>query len=379
MDTFDTQKINDLMKGDQFDLAAGTINERYRAASAEILSVFEDFLAVLTSPTLLGDLKNLRHLAKLGDPSPRTMLRRFLAGPKVQNCLTAVLRSLEENVPLSVRMGFSRIPEHFPETEFYQIYRADVINYEPDFSRLTEARLVRLLSSPPNVIDLSLLDADSLKKREEILQSYRDESLEPVRRSFFETLGKCGEFFVVLEEYTSNFRKFFDRFRDRGFFTDDGTFAEWMSLGGGHFHLEMTKSSLMLPISPQALYWGMQKEYPATLARLRELKAMVTPDFVISDPEHFDGSWKTAIECRNPEALESPTFFIEILHRYNTANLAAGEHVRAQLVPLEENRRYLYTLEHPPGGSPATLAVRITCEARFFAQPFVLEKTLQIS
>lgn len=379
METFDTQIIAALVEDNQLDLAAGSINARYREASDEILSVFEDLITCLATPSFLGDLRDLRHLAHMGSPSPKSLLRRFLTDTRVQNCLAAVLRSLEETVPESVYTGFTTIPKYFRETDFYQVYRADVINYEVDYSKLTDTRLVRLLSFPPNIIDLSLLDNDTLAKRDEVLHSYRKESLGPVRRAFSETLTRCGDFFVVLEEFTNNFRKFFERFRDGGYRADEDNRAEWISLGDDYFHLELSKSSLMLPISPQALYWGMQKEYPATLGRLQELKTMTTPDFAISDPEHSNDSWESTIECRNPESLEDPAFLIEVLHRYGGGGLAPEEPVRSQLVPLEEGRRYRYVIERPSGGDPASFNLRVTGRARFYPQPFVIEKILEIS
>jgi hypothetical protein len=379
METFDTQVIAALVEDNQLDLAAGTINARYREASVEILSVFEDLLTVLATPSFLGDLKNLRHLAHLGSPSPKSLLRTFLTDTRVQNCLTAVLRSLEEGVPVNVHMGFTTIPKYFHETDFYQVYRADVINYEADFSRLTDTRLAHLLCSSPNIIDLSLLDENALAMREEVLRSYRKESLGPVRRAFSDTLSRCGDFFVVLEQFTDSFRKFFERFRDSGYLPDEDNRVEWMSLGDDYFHLELSKSSLMLPISPQALYWGMQEEYHATLGRLLELKTMTTPDFAISDPERSDDSWQTTIECRNPESLEDPAFLIEVLHRYGAGGLSPEEPVRSQLVPLEEGRRYRYVIERPSGGHPATFSLRVTGSARYYPQPFVVEKILEVS
>jgi hypothetical protein len=379
METFDTQTIAALVEDNQLDQAAGSINARYRETSVEILSVFEDLLTILSEPSFLGDLRNFRHLAHLGRPSAKTLLQNFLADTRVQNCLTAVLRSLEESVPVSVYLGFATIPKHFRETDFFHVYRADVINYEAEYSLLTETRLVHLLSSAPNVLDLSLLDEDTRAGKEKVLRSYRKESLAPVRRAFGETLSRCGDFFVLLEEFADNFRKFFERFRDSGYRPDDGNRAEWMSLGDDYFHLELSKSSLMLPIRPQALYWGMQKEYPETLARLEKLRTMTTPDFIISDPERSDGSWQTTIECRNPQALDDPVFLIEVLHRYGDGGLSPGENVRSQLVPLEEGRRYRYVIERPPGNGSASLSLRVTGKARFFQLPFVVEKILQIS
>jgi hypothetical protein len=379
METFDTQVIAALVEDNQLDLAAGTINARYREASVEILSVFEDLLTVLATPSFLGDLRNLRHLMRLGSPAPQSLLRSFLTDTRVQNCLTAVLRSLEKSIPNSVDMGFTTIPKYFRETDFYQIYRADVINYEADFSRLTDTRLVHLLSSSPNVVDLSLLDKNTLAKKEEVLHSYRKESLGPVRRAFSDALSRCGDFFVILDEFTDSLRKFFERFRDTGYRPDEDNRAAWMSLGDDYFHLELSKSSLMLPISPQALYWGMQKEYPATLGRLQELKTMTTPDFVISHPLRSDNSWHTTIECRNPGSLEDSSFLIEVLHRYGTGGLAPKELVRSQLVPLEEGRRYRYTIERPSGADPASFSLRVSGRARFYPQPFAVEKSLQVS
>jgi len=379
METFDTQTIAALVEDNQLDRAAGSINARYREASVEILSVFEDLLSVLSTPSFLGDLRNLRHLARLGSPSAKSLLQSFLADTRVQNCLTAVLRSLEVSVPVSVYMGFTTIPKHFRETDFFHVYRADVINYEADFSRLTETRLAHLLSSSPNAIDLSLLDQDALARKEDVLHSYRKESLAPVRRAFGETLSRCGDFFVLLDQFADSFRKFFERFRDTGYSPDNDNRAEWMTLGDDYFHLELSKSSLMLPIRPQALYWGMQKEYPETLGRLQELRTMTTPDFTISDPQSSDGSWQTTIECRNPQSLLDPAFVIEVLHRYGDGGLSPDEPVRTKLVPLDEGRRYRYIIEKPPGKSPASLSLRVTAKARFFQQPFRVEKTLEIS
>jgi hypothetical protein len=379
METFDTQTIAALVEDNQLDHAAGSINARYREASVEILSVFEDLLTVLSTPSFLSDLRNLRHLARLGKPSAKSLLQNFLADNTVQNCLTAVLRSLEESVPASVHMGFTTIPKHFRETDFFHVYRADVINYEADYSFLTETRLVHLLSSAPNVIDLSLLDEDARATKEQVFDSYREESLAPVRRAFADTLSRCSDFFIALEGFADNFRKYFERFRDSGYRLDDDHRAEWMSLGDDYFHLELSKSSLMLPIRPQALYWGMQTEYPETLDRLQKLRTKTTPDFTISGPEYSDGSWQTAIECLNPQSLEDPGFLIEVLHRYGDGGLAPNDPVRSQLVQLEEGRRYRYVIERFPGKVPASLSLRVTGKARFFQQPFVVEKVLEIT
>jgi hypothetical protein len=186
------------------------------------------------------------------------------------------------------------------------------------------------------------------------------------------------EFFTLLEEYASSFTRFFERFRERGFVPDDETRAQWLSLGDDYFHLELSKSSLMLPITPQALYWGLEKEYPATLSRLRELKTTTTPEFAISSPAGSGERGSAVIDCLNPESLEEPAFTIEVLHRYNTRDLSRGEQIRSQLIPLEENKRYLYTLEHPASDHPAALVLRLVCNARFYAQPFVVEKKLEI-
>ena len=377
MEAFDRNKLADLIQGGKLDPAARSINERYRAVSGEILSVFEDFLTVLTEATLSGDLRNLRHLAGFGRPSPRTFLRRFLNDPKAQNCLTAVLISLEKAVPTSVRMGFSKVPAFFSESDFSYVYRADIINYEPDFSQLTNARLLRLLARGPNTPDLSLFDEDASRTREEVLKAYKEESLQPVRTFFLETLAKCEDFFTVLDDYAANFRRFFDEFRGKGFVAGDTTLAEWSALGDEYFHIELTKSSLMLPISPQALYWGLQEEYPGTLARLKELQEMATPEFVIFEHEPAGDGRSVLISCRNPQSLSAEQFSIEVTHHYETARVTSGGGIRSQLIPVEDGKRYRYDFETAGGGGPVSLSVRITCEARFYPRPFTTEKTLE--
>jgi hypothetical protein len=378
MEAFDRKKIADLIQDRKLDLAARSINERYLAVSGEILSVFQNFLRVLTEATLSGDLKNLRHLAGLGDPSPRTLLRKFLDDPKAQNCLTAVLVSLEKAVPMNARMGFSKVPDFFNESDFCHVYRTDIIIYEPDFSQLTDARLLRLLSLAPNTIDLSLFEEEASRKREEVLKAYKEESLQPVRTFFLKTLTKCEDFFTVLDEYASNFKRFFDEFRTRGFVADDATLAQWSSLGDDYFHIELTKSSLMLPISPQAFYWGLQEEYPGTLARLKELKEMATPEFVISESKPADDGRSVLITCRNPRSLSAERFSIQITHHYETARVTTGGGIRSQLIPMEDGKRYRYDFETAGGGGPVSLSVRITCEARFYPRPFTVEKTLEL-
>jgi hypothetical protein len=378
MEPFDRKRLADLIQGRKLDLAARSINERYLAVSGEILAVFQDFLRVLTEDTLSGDLKNLRHLAGLGHPSPRTLLKKFLDNPKAQNCLTAVLVSLEKEVPLSVRMGFSKVPVFFSESDFYHVYRTDIINYEPDFSQLTDTRLLRLLSQAPNTIELSLFGEEAIRKRGEVLKAYKEESLQPVRTFFLETLTKCEDFFTVLDEYASNFRRFFDEFRRRDFVADGTTLPEWSSLGDDYFHIELTKSSLMLPISPQAFYWGLQEEYPGTLARLTELKEMATPEFVIAESEPAADGRSVLIACRNPQSLSVQRFSIDVTHHYETAGLTAGGGVHAQLIPVEDGKRYRYNFETVSGGGPVSLSVRIACEARFYARPFTVEKVLAL-
>jgi hypothetical protein len=329
--------------------------------------------------SFLGDLQDLRGALRLGKSSPRNALSKFTLSKRMQNCLTAVLISLKKSVPTDVKMGLRKVRSYFKNAEFYSTYGADIVNYEPEFSRLTDNRLIRLLSVSSNTLDLRRLDQDSLDKKKEVLEAYEKESLDPVRDTFLGTLSKCEDFFRLLEEHGADFRAFFDKFRKRGFIPDDDTYSEWLSLGDDYFHLELTKSTLMLPINPKALYWGMQKDYPLTLRRLNELKLMVTPSIEITEVERRDHGLDLEFTCRNPATLGKEDFTIEPSLRFATAALDRSAAVTSRLIPLEPNHRWLLRLEEVPGESvPLSLTLRVTCEAFCYTEPFVVERTQQL-
>lgn len=380
MGDFSTEHLESLVRHEKFPEAAQAINERYVLLSKEVLGVFEELLSALVGTSFPGDLQNLRGRLGLGKPSPRTSLREFAASQKAQNCLTAVLRSLEKSTPADVRMGLRKARNFFRKSDFYGTYGADIVNYEPEFSKLTDARLARLLSVAPNVIDMELLNREVREKKGEVLEAYRDESLEPVRKTFLEALVKCEDFFRILEEHGRHFRAFFDDFKKKGFFPDEDVYAEWLSLGDEYFHLELTKSSLMLPINPKAFYWGMQKDYPSTLERLSELKNMVTPHIEISEAERRDEEWTVGILCRNPSSLKKEGLTIEPSFRFVTADLDGENSFSCRMVPVEKDCRYAFFIRGARDcGIPFTLTLRIICEATYYSAPFVSERAVNLN
>jgi hypothetical protein len=374
-----TEELETLVRQHKFGQAAAAVNERYRFLSSKVLDVFEDLLVSLVEASFLGDLQDLRGALRLGKSSPRNALSQFTLSKRMQNCLTAVLISLKKSVPTDVKMGLRKVRSYFKNAEFYSTYGADIVNYEPEFSRLTDNRLIRLLSVSSNTLDLHRLDQASLDKKKEVLEAYEKESLDPVRDTFLDTLSKCEDFFRLLEEHAADFRAFFDKFRKRGFIPDDDTYSEWLSLGDDYFHLELTKSTLMLPINPKALYWGMQKDYPVTLRKLNELKLMVTPSIEITEVERRDHGLDLEFACRNPATLGKEDFTVEPSLRFATAALDRSAAVTSRLIPLEPNRRWLLRVEEVPGESvPLSLTLRVTCEAFCYTKPFVVERTQQL-
>lgn len=380
MKDFSTEHLRDLVRQDRLPEAAQAINERYALLGREVLGVFEDLLSVLVEASFPGDLQNLRGRLGLGRPSPRTSLREFVTSQRAQNCLTAVLRSLEKGTPDEVRMGLRKARDFFRESDFFGTYGADIVNYEPEFSTLTDTRLARLLSLAPNVIDMELLNREVSEKKREVLEAYRDESLEPVRQNFLEALVKCEDFFRILEEHGRHFRAFFDDFKKKGFIPDEEVFAEWLPLGEEYFHLELTKSSLMLPINPKALYWGMRKDYPSTLEKLGELKKTVTPLIEISEAERRDGEWMIGILCRNPSSLRKEGLAIEPSFRFFTADLDGENSFSCRIAPVEKDRRYALSVGRSRDGVvPFTLTLRVTCEATYYSAPFVTERAVNLN
>jgi hypothetical protein len=374
-----TEELEDLVRQHKFGEAAAAVNERYRLLSSRVLDVFEELLAALVEASFLGDLQDLRGALRLGKSSPRSTLSGFTVSKRMQNCLTAVLISLKKTVPADVRMGLRNVHGYFKNTEFSSTYGADIVHYEPEFSRLTDNRLIRLLSASSNTLDLGRLDPASLAKKKEVLEAYEKESLDPVRDTFLDTLAKCEDFFRLFAEHAADFRAFFDKFKKRGFVPDDDTHSEWLSLGDDYFHLELTKSTLMLPINPKALYWGMQKDYPVTLQKLNELKLMVTPLIEITESEERDNGLDLEFTCRNPATLGKEDITIEPSLRFTTAALERSVALTYRLIPVEPHRRWLLHLEEVPGeGLPSSLTLRVTCEASCYTEPFVVERTREL-
>jgi hypothetical protein len=372
-------QLQDHVRNDRFEEAAQSVNDRFRLASGEILNVFEKMMTVLCQPSLSHDLQNARSFLKLGRPSPRSFLREFIHDSRNQNCLTAVLKNLEKDVPDDVRMGFTDISAFFGKTDYAVTYQTDIVDYVPDFSRLTDPRLVRLLSSPPNTVDLALFDAEAMEKKNDLAESFQRESLEPVKGVFLTVLQKCDDFFALLEDFARNFAAFFDHFRESRFVTDDGRAAEWQELGNEYFHLEVVKSSLMLPISPKALYWGMQKEYPATLEKLKELHRIVTPEIEISDSETGARVRTIVVTCRNPESVREDSLILEPTFHLVPAGMGGAESFETEIAVVEANRTYSCRLTRKgSGNAPLSLTMRVGCGAKCYSRPFVKEKTFHL-
>ena len=138
MKTSTTEELAELIARHRFGAAAAAINDRYRQLSERILDVFDDFICTLAGTSVVSDFQNLMALLHVGGPSRRRALREFVGSRKVQNCLTAVLLSIEKSVPTDVKMGFRKPSDFFRESEFFGTYSADIVNYEPEFSRLTD-------------------------------------------------------------------------------------------------------------------------------------------------------------------------------------------------------------------------------------------------
>ena len=369
----DASRLETLIAESRLEEAAEAMNEKYREISGNVLDVFEDLLECFVTSTFRGDLEDLRGLIGAGLPSRRKRLRSFLSAPAARNCLTAVLTALEKEVPHGVSMGFTDVPSFFRKSEFAATYSADIINYEPELKRLTDQRLVRLLSQQANSLDLGSLDAGAIKMKERVLEAYRKESLEPLKGTFLETAGRCRDFLAALERHALAFRKFFDAFASRGFEAEDGILAEWSSLGEEFFHLEQRKSSLMLPISPKALYWGMQGEYSETLSLLKSLKDMVTPDFSVREKQEGSGDWVIEVECLNPQSLRGDGFVIEPRLRYATIDILERSVLQVAVDAPDSPRRCRISIGGR-AGPPRPLTLRITCEARFYQGEFRTEK-----
>jgi hypothetical protein len=372
-------QLQDHIRNDRFEEAARAVNDRYRVVSGEILGVFEKMITVLCQPSLPNDLRNLRSFLKLGRRSPRSFLKEFIHDGRNQNCLTAVLGNLEKGVPAEVRMGFTGVSNFIAKTDYAVTYRTDIVDYVPDFSRLTDTRLVRLLSSPPNTVDLALFDERATKKKDELTESFQKESLEPVKGIFLAVLEKCDDFFAHLEGLARNFTLFFERFRENHFVADDRTAAEWRELGNEYFQLEVVKSSLMLPISPKALYWGMQKEYPLTLKILNDLHEIVTPDIEITDFEAGGRERIVGVTCRNPESVRANSLALEPTFHLVPAGMEGRVSFETEIAVVEPNPIYKCRLTRSGGaGAPLSLTVKVTCEAKYYSLPFVKEKTFHL-
>jgi hypothetical protein len=372
-------QLRDHVRNDRFEEAARAVNDRYRVVSGEILGVFEKMVTVLCQPSFSHDLKNVRSFLRLGRPSRRSFLREFIQAGHNQNCLTAVLRNLEEDVPDQVRMGFAGVSSFLGKTDYAFTYQTDIVDYEPDFSRLTDTRLVRLLSSPPNTVDLSLFDERATEKKDDLIESFNKESLEPVKGIFLAVLQKCDDFFAHLEDFARDFTHFFERFRKKHFIADDRTATEWQELGGEYFHLEVVKSSLMLPISPKALYWGMQQDYPLTLEKLKELHEIVTPAIEISDCETVEREWTVEVTCRNPESVREDSIVLEPTFHLVTAGMNGSESFETEITVVEPNRSYRCRFTRKGGGSvQPSFTMKVACEAKCYPLPFVKEKTFPL-
>lgn len=379
MTTSSLDQLRDHVLNDRFEEAARAVNDRYRQASGEILGIFEKMLTVLCQPSLSNDLRNARSFLKLGRPSPRHFLREFIQEGRNQNCLTAVLGNLRKGVPAAVRMGFTGVSDIIGKTDYAVTYRTDIVDYLPDFSLLTDIRLVRLLSSPPNTVDLALFDDRATEKRDEVIASFQKESLAPVKDIFLTVLEKCDDFFALLEDFARNFTLFFEQFRENYFVADDDRAAKWHELGNEYFQLEVVKSSLMLPISPKALYWGMQKEYPLTLKRLKELHEIVTPDIEISDSETVEGERTVVVTCRNPESVREDSLILEPVFHLVPDRMEGTLSFETEVAVVEPNRTYRCRVVRSGGGSvPLSLTVKVICAAKCYSRPFVKEKTFPL-
>jgi hypothetical protein len=380
MTTGNLDQLRDHVLNDRFDEAARAVNDRYRQASGEILGVFERMITVLCQPSLSNDLRSARSFLRLGRPSPRYFLREFIQEGRNQNCLTAVLGNLKKGVPAEVRMGFKGVSDFIGKTDYAVTYRTDIVDYLPDFSRLTDIRLVRLLSSPPNTVDLALFDDRATEKRDEVIESFQKESLAPVKDIFLTVLEKCDDFFALLEDFARNFTLFFEQFRENYFVPDDGCETKWRELGNEYFQLEVVKSSLMLPISPSALYWGMQKEYPHTLKRLKELHEIVTPDIEISDSETVERERTVVVTCRNPESVREGSLILEPTFRLVPAGKEGMLSFETEVAVVEPNRTYRCRfVRRGGGGVPLSLTVKVACAAKYYSLPFVKEKTFSLA
>lgn len=373
-------RIRESVRNQRFTEAVRSINDRYRDIGSPVLAVLSRMFSILVTPTFRGDLSSLGAALGICRPGERRHLEDFVSDQRSQNCLTAVLRSLEEQVPSGVRVGFRSARDYFSTSEFHATYRSDIVDYEPGLSRLTDKRLGRLLSHDPEGLDWTLFDEPPLAKKREVLEAYESESLRPINETFEETLVKVESFFGVLADHASRFSSFFDTFRGSGFIADDDTFAEWSVLGDEFFHIELSKSALMLPISPRALYWGMVGEYPRTLALLRELKSLVTPEFAFSGPDREGDAWRIGIVCENPGTLKGRGFTMEATLFFRTEALPKSLPCSLTVETVDPDRSYSLKAALPPElSAPLGLSVRITCESRYYRRPFSLDKRFELS
>lgn len=374
-----TARLRSLVKEQHFSQAVGEINDRYRELISPVLTILSRMLSILVTPTFSGDLAGIGSLLHICPPSPRSRLRAFVTDQRSQNCLTAVLRSLEKEVPSGVRVGLRSAESFFRESEFCSTYRTDIVQYEPELRRLTDFRLARLVSSAPDSLDWSLFDGPPLEKKKEVLDAYDRESLRPIVEAFAETLDRVGSFFDVLSAHAERFKTFFALFRKGRFDITDDIIAEWALLGDEYFHIETSKSSLMLPISPRALYWGMQDEYPETLDLLKDLKALVTPEFNFAGPFRDGEGWAIEISCENPGILKGRSFVIEPVLHLDTETIPADMRAEIKIATVEAGKSYRMKLLLPAGEGPSVrLSLHVACEGRYYRQPFKVEKRFDL-
>jgi hypothetical protein len=265
------------------------------------------------------------------------------------------------------------------ESEFYATYRADVVQYEPELRRLTDQRLSRLLAPESDSLDWSLFDSRALEKKRDVLAAYEAESLRPIVAAFDETLAKVETFLATLSRHAGRFVAFFDGFRRSGFEISDDIISQWSVLGDEYFRIELSKSSLMLPISPKALYWGMHDDYPETLSHLRDLKALVTPDFTVSGPVKAEDGWNIDITCENQDSIRGGGFSIAPALHLDSGVIPATLPVGIRFSTMVPGRSYRMGISLPPElSSPLRLTLTIACEGRFHSRPCRTETSFDI-
>lgn len=368
------EEIKDLIGQQKFGDAVEAVNNRYRVLGLSILSVFENFVCILVEPSFIGDLRNAASLIGAGRPSSRTLLKNFLTDSRAKNCLAAVLFDIERNVPSEVGLGMKKCSSFFRDSDYFCTYQTDIVLFEPEFSLLKDDRLSRLLSAPPNVPDLSLLDEELSAKKSEVMECYEKESLKLLQETFYERLGRCSDFFGMMETFSNNFSSFFRQFSGNSFRPDIDTFAEWAALGDDYFQLELTKSSLMLPIVPKALYWGLKDDYPSTLERLKELKNLLTPSFSISDISGEGGDFVVTIERRSLPR-HGGDITLEQTLRLSSAPHGAREARRVEILEAEGKDGYRVTISGGEKESPPLhFTLRLSCDSPYYHAPYVLEK-----